>query len=239
MCSALKGGSTKLEQSASFKDANTSKNYEDFIKTYEILFHLKPCESIDEIFNKIDSILIIKYKINFLMLYRSIYTAIQFNYRSVELYFKIIERFDKEYSETKNMISKVFKSNHFNIQYNCNENAVRISLNKFLFPKNDLIKNIIMNDQIDNFKEYIMENEISNTIIRIPDFAELSPIKACCYFGSVNIFYFLISNLQTSITHDCLVYSIIGGNVDIINKCMESNKIDKKCLNSYIRKKEI
>ena len=118
MCSALKGGSTKLEQSASFKDANTSKNYEDFIKTYEILFHLKPCESIDEIFNKIDSILIIKYKINFLMLYRSIYTAIQFNYRSVELYFKIIERFDKEYSETKNMISKVFKSNHFNIQYN-------------------------------------------------------------------------------------------------------------------------
>ncbi|EAY07342.1 ankyrin repeat protein, putative [Trichomonas vaginalis G3] len=103
-----------------------------------------------------------------------------------------------------------------------------------------------MHDQIDKFKEYLTQNSISGGIfLQIPNFrnnaydygyfAELSLIEACAYFGSVNIFYFLISNQISEITENCRIYSVIGGNQDIINECMKENKMDIDCLRSIIR----
>ncbi|EAX89618.1 hypothetical protein TVAG_256980 [Trichomonas vaginalis G3] len=115
------------------------------------------------------------------------------------------------------------------------------------FETESSIEFIVMHDQIDKFKEYLTQNSISGDIfLEIPNFwynayhddgyyAELSLIEACAYFGSVNIFYFLISNQISKITEWCLSYSVIGGNQDIINECLKENKMDIDCLRSIIR----
>ena len=104
-----------------------------------------------------------------------------------------------------------------------------------------------MHDQIDKFKEYVAQHSISDdkdflkiTNFSIDDFYQdndvgLTLIEACAYFGSVNIFYFLISNDISKITENCLNYAVIGGNQDIINKCLKENKMDINCLRSIIR----
>ncbi|EAY15976.1 ankyrin repeat protein, putative [Trichomonas vaginalis G3] len=78
-----------------------------------------------------------------------------------------------------------------------------------------------MYDQIDKFKEYIIENQINDIRIDTPHFIGLSPIEACAYYGSVNIFNFLISNFDKKISDKCTRLSFIGGNIDIINECLK------------------
>ncbi|EAX98377.1 hypothetical protein TVAG_357460 [Trichomonas vaginalis G3] len=103
-----------------------------------------------------------------------------------------------------------------------------------------------MHDQIDKFKEYLTQNSISHddVFLEIPNlekvdyfnsFVELSLVETCAYFGSVNIFYFLISNHYCKITEKCLRYSVIGGNQDIINECLKENKMKIVCFRSIIR----
>ena len=110
-----------------------------------------------------------------------------------------------------------------------------------------------MHDQIDKFKEYISQNQIkNNAFISIPILtksddeilfdsypnhifsAVLSLIEACAYFGSINIFFFLLSNQKYTISKKCLRYAIIGRNTDIINECLKENQMDLKCLRNIV-----
>ncbi|EAY08764.1 ankyrin repeat protein, putative [Trichomonas vaginalis G3] len=86
-----------------------------------------------------------------------------------------------------------------------------------------------MNDKIDQFKEYISQHSFEYIPFKVLGFPILSPLEACCYFGSVNIFNFIISNYKQKITQECLKYSLIGGNTDIINESLKNNTIDKEC----------
>ncbi|EAX94157.1 ankyrin repeat protein, putative [Trichomonas vaginalis G3] len=90
-----------------------------------------------------------------------------------------------------------------------------------------------MHDQIDKFKEFILEHPIDDVFVRVPELY-LSPIEACSFFGSVNIFNFLISNLNYHITQKVTQYSFIGGNTDIINECLKVNQIDRESILNII-----
>lgn len=96
-----------------------------------------------------------------------------------------------------------------------------------------------MHDQIEDFKEFISENALEKIRIRIPVIpppliynfsSDLSAIEACCYFGSVNIFYFIITNLAGDVSEACLQLALIGGNTDIINECMKHQNLNPQCL---------
>ena len=91
-----------------------------------------------------------------------------------------------------------------------------------------------MNDQIDKFKEYVSHESIESFSANISVYQMHSPIEACCYFGSVNIFFFLLTNLNVAMTPKCLLYSIFGRNTDIINECMKNIKMNKYALESTI-----
>ena len=95
-----------------------------------------------------------------------------------------------------------------------------------------------MHDQIDCFEEYVSNHSITDLLMfcrfEFSLFERLSLLEACCYFGSVNIFFFLISNAECAITEKCLKASIFGGNIDIINECLKKQQIDKYCVNSSI-----
>ncbi|EAY03337.1 ankyrin repeat protein, putative [Trichomonas vaginalis G3] len=91
-----------------------------------------------------------------------------------------------------------------------------------------------MHDQIDKFKKYTVENTLHHVLIKILSDYSVPLLEACCYYGSVNIFFFLISNLDFQINQKCFQYSFIGGNTDIINECMKNYNIDRNCLNDIV-----
>ncbi|EAX97432.1 hypothetical protein TVAG_226760 [Trichomonas vaginalis G3] len=91
-----------------------------------------------------------------------------------------------------------------------------------------------MHDKIDDIKEYLSNNSLKNFRIEIPQVGHLPPLEACCYFGSVNIFFFLISIYNYEINKKCLRYSVIGGNINIIDECMKSEQIDKICMKDIL-----
>ncbi|EAX95794.1 ankyrin repeat protein, putative [Trichomonas vaginalis G3] len=193
------------------------KQYADFIEAFEKLFHIKSNEPIEDMCNIITNTLISKYQLSIKHLTMLIHAAIRYNYASGESYVKILEHIAP--------------------------NGKKIP--EIEFETESSIKYIVMHDQIDKFKEYLIQNSISDNYVflEIPNlgkydfsnFGKLSLIEICAYFGSVNIFYFLILNQINKITEKCLSYSVIGGNQDIINECLKENKMDIDCFRCIIR----
>ena len=77
-----------------------------------------------------------------------------------------------------------------------------------------------MHDQIDKLKNiYKYQKEMKKIksflkihILEYDYIVQLSLIEFCAYFGSANIFFFIISNPNYDITKKCLRYSLIGRN---------------------------
>ncbi|EAY11761.1 ankyrin repeat protein, putative [Trichomonas vaginalis G3] len=214
------------------------KQYEEYIETYERLFHIKSNESIEDTMNMITNVLISKYQIRIPDLILSLMTAIQYNSRSIDIYVKIINQILSKYTNTE------VKTTNFDdlINYTLltlikNENKIyQFEYDKDEYPKEDDVHYFIMNDQIDNFKEYLTQNSLEDIdeFLFNDEIGSLSALKACRYFGSVNIFNFLIKCCGNTITQECLELASIGGNIDIINECLKENQIDEFCFLSII-----
>ncbi|EAY00638.1 hypothetical protein TVAG_134280 [Trichomonas vaginalis G3] len=188
-----------------------AKPYSDFNGAFEKLFHIKFNDSVEDMHNIITNVLISKYQITKNQLSQIILKAFRYNYVSGENYIKIFKNigFDNKLSD-------------------------------LTFPLEGSVEFIVMHDQIDKFKEYISQRELKNDIfLEIPDLNsgfrfKLSLIETCAYFGSVNIFFFLISNQNYTISERCLQFSLFGRNTDIINECLKGNKMDKDCLRDIV-----
>lgn len=74
------------------------KKYDDFITTYEKLFHIQENESIDEVFNLIKTVLVEKYKSPILKIIKNIINSMFYNYRELGQYVELANRIFKEYS---------------------------------------------------------------------------------------------------------------------------------------------
>ncbi|EAY09323.1 ankyrin repeat protein, putative [Trichomonas vaginalis G3] len=61
-------------------------------------------------------------------------------------------------------------------------------------------------------------------------FSTNSLLALCCYHGSVNCFKFLITEFDSPITQDCLLYSFLSGNPDIIHKCLKAEQPNETCM---------
>ncbi|EAX87695.1 hypothetical protein TVAG_367070 [Trichomonas vaginalis G3] len=221
------------------KRMNFLEKYRDFIETYEKLYQMKADESIEVIFNCINLVLINKYKIPPRQIIFSIIRAIHYNYRCMEQYVIILNKIVSKYSLIcKYLLNDIIENKDLGKIMIQNPKKV-VQSNQFYFDENSFSKEneidyIIMHDQIDKFREYSVEKTLNDVLIKIHTNSSVSLIEACCYYGSVNIFYFLISNTKSKITKDCLHYSIIGGNTDIINECLKNNKIAEYYLNEIV-----
>ncbi|EAY08855.1 ankyrin repeat protein, putative [Trichomonas vaginalis G3] len=58
----------------------------------------------------------------------------------------------------------------------------------------------------------------------------ISLLELCCYHGSYEYFQFLRTKFQSIITPNCLRYSFLGGNPDIMNECLKVQIPDNKCM---------
>ncbi|EAY05390.1 hypothetical protein TVAG_131240 [Trichomonas vaginalis G3] len=188
-----------------------AKPYSDFIEAFEKLFLIKYNESVEDMCNIITNVLISKYQLTKNQLSTIIIKALHYNYASNENYIKILK--------------------NINIDY--------MKLPELAFPLEGSIEFTVMHDQIDRFKEYISQKDLKNdNFLEIPwsekNSYHISLIEACAYFGSVNIFFFLISNQKYTISKNCLRYSLIGRNTDIINECLKENQMDIECLRNIV-----
>ncbi|EAY22176.1 hypothetical protein TVAG_093500 [Trichomonas vaginalis G3] len=205
-------------------EANYEKKYADFIGTLEKLFCKKSNESVEDMSNLISNVLISKYQLSLKSLEKIIKLAGQCNYAYVESYFKILELICSKCTKITELKSKL--------------------------PMEGSVEYMVMHDQIDKFKEYVSQKDVkfSLDIIDLKDFeglndqdldacdsTNLSLFEACAYFGSVNIFIFLISTQQPKISKKVLLYSLIGRNTDIINECMKHKKMNIDCLRFIVR----
>ena len=208
--------------------------YDDYIRTNEMLYHLKTEESLEELTNMIISVLVNKYKMPINDLIMSILNAIKFNYGSTKLYIQILNHLSNEYQIFSKRLLSIevldFASNYLKKDHTNNMINLWIETSSEALEVQEMIKN----DDIQKFKVYALMKPITDISIAIPCFQSLSPIEACCYFGSVNIFYYLKTNMNTKITKKCIRYSFIGGNIAIINECQVYHQIDKICLKFII-----
>ncbi|EAY19410.1 hypothetical protein TVAG_101280 [Trichomonas vaginalis G3] len=201
-------------------DLESIKQYDDFISAYDKLFHTKPNESDGEYLKLINDCIIDKYKTPKQPLIKSLFNAIIYNYRSLPKYSKIINYFCEK-----------FKIDPFNEWHKISNYSTNIETS---FPKEDNVRYLIMYDDIEKFKDYVIQKPLENFYFHVGSIVFDSFIEYSAYFGSVNIFNFLRMNFQMEITDHCLEKAIICGNTDIINECMKHNEIDANCVAAAI-----
>ena len=211
------------------------KHYEDLIFAYNKIFHLKESDIFEEIWNIIAKILIKKYNVKIIALVNHLDSSMSYNYRSVKFYAKIINHIFAIYSNSEineRYCSSFSEFYGFKFVKN-NANILQIDLNSIQFPKQNEMHFFIMYDQIDKFKEYIVNNTFVDTIEIFPHY-RLTPLEASAYYGSVNVFNFLLSNFGQKISTNCLNFALISGNTDIINECLKVQKIDRSLLRDIL-----
>ena len=161
------------------------KQFDDFIEIYEKLYHIEPNESIEEILDLLIDCLIDKYNRTTDQIISSILRTAKYNYRSIRVYSQILNEILDLDSHSSRYVLMKYKPLIKYYRY----------IVTLKFPKESDIEIIIMNDQIDKFKEYIIDKDISDISINLLNLKEKSLLEVCAYFGAVNIFYFHHLNL--------------------------------------------
>lgn len=203
---------------------------------------MKPNDSALDMFDSLKTILIQKYKMPFHILFGSINNAELYNYRALFKYIKILQCFKDEIPEqdifTKKHLESIAKRFNAEIKfssphrYRTNTNKIYVDELKSCFPTIDSLEDIIMQDDIEKFKELSFSTNIYRTKVKY--FISLgitSILEACAYFGSTNIFFYVLANdPESQITVICTELAFVGGDVDIINECMKFHNPNMRCL---------
>ncbi|EAY09530.1 ankyrin repeat protein, putative [Trichomonas vaginalis G3] len=212
--------------------------YSDYIKTVEQLFHMNPNDSIEEILVNINTILLDKYKIKFNRLLAAITSAIKFNFRSAFLYASLFNKICRDHSINYHSINYHIADSRNSLQlcfpesFKEKNSIAQIDSNDIRFPKEDTIHYMIMHDQIDKIKETSLNIDFEKHDFEISTqhFLDMSILEACAYYGSINTFFFLISNYQFKIDSGVLEFAYIGNNHDIIKECLKHTEPDSVCM---------
>ncbi|EAY20620.1 hypothetical protein TVAG_163160 [Trichomonas vaginalis G3] len=103
--------------------------------------------------------------------------------------------------------------------------------------KNTILK-VIMNDDLSSFIFWVEHDEFDeaqkiNSNLLFPS-QQLDLIQLCCYYGSVDCFKLLLTKYDTYISQDCLSFSFLGGNPDIMYQCLKVQYPDEYCMRNAI-----
>ncbi|EAX85728.1 ankyrin repeat protein, putative [Trichomonas vaginalis G3] len=212
---------------------------------YNALYRLKTNdeEKLNALYKKIRQNLIDSYQIQPDVIINDISELSIYNNRYMKSYLAIAKQIVDEYHLNQvNKINMVFNYLFYK-EYNIvlNENGQK-SFNDFedshyssdIHEQNTIYRSIMDDDKISliTFTEregFDKNQELKSDLY--PYSAEgLSLLELCCYHGSADCFKFLITKFQSEITPDCLRFSFLSGNQDIMNECLKVQKPDKICM---------
>ncbi|EAX96479.1 hypothetical protein TVAG_277600 [Trichomonas vaginalis G3] len=63
-----------------------------------------------------------------------------------------------------------------------------------------------------------------------PTLVPYSLLELCCYHGAIDCFKFLRTKYNSKITDQCLSFSFLSGNAEIINECLKTRKPDNSTM---------
>ncbi|EAY15284.1 hypothetical protein TVAG_394270 [Trichomonas vaginalis G3] len=92
------------------------------------------------------------------------------------------------------------------------------------FMDNDLKRFIYFTGRDDFDKNQKLESDL------YPFSKELSLLELCCYYGAVDCFKLLRTKFNSEITSQCLEFSFLGGNPEIMNECLKYQKPNLECM---------
>ncbi|EAX91499.1 hypothetical protein TVAG_285510 [Trichomonas vaginalis G3] len=102
---------------------------------------------------------------------------------------------------------------------------------------NYLIKKFFLNDNIEEFKKYIVDNPLPASLYFCEKY--ITPFKACCKFGAVNTFNFIRNNMPdfNELLDISLFREVVKGkNLDMINEFLKNNiRFDGQCVQTMIQ----
>ncbi|EAY13858.1 ankyrin repeat protein, putative [Trichomonas vaginalis G3] len=211
---------------------------------YDALYRLKTNdeEKLNAIYKKIKQNLIDSYRIPPGETINKISQLSIYNNRYMKSYLAIVKQIVYEcHLNQVNKISEVFNYlfyKEYNIVLNENE---RKSFNDFedshyssdIHEQKTIYRSIMDDDKISFIIFTEREGFDKNQKLKsdlYPYSRGISLLELCCYYGSVDCFKFLITKFQSEITPNCLRYSFLGGNPDIMNECLKVQKPDDKCM---------
>ncbi|KAI5540788.1 proteasome regulatory particle assembly [Trichomonas vaginalis G3] len=223
--------------------------YTGYNDVYNDLYRLKTNdeEKLNAIYKKIKQNLIDSYHIPPDAIITAISQLSIYNNRYMKSYLAIAKQIVDEYHLNHvNKISRVFDylfykgySTLLNENWKNLYNFYEVAHYSSDIHDQKTIHRSIMNDDkiaLINFTEregFYKNQKLTSDLYPFSGFG-ISLLELCCYHGSVDCFKFLRMKFQSEITPDCLRYSFLGGNQDIINECLKVQKPDEVCMECAI-----
>ncbi|EAX91611.1 ankyrin repeat protein, putative [Trichomonas vaginalis G3] len=212
---------------------------------FDALYRLKTNdeEKLNAIFKKIKQNLIDSYQIPPDAIITEISQLSIYNNRYMKSYLVIAKQIVDEYHLNHvNEINRVFNYLFYK-EYNIvlNENGQK-SFNDFedshyssdIHNQKTIHRSIMDDDKIAliNFteKEGFDKDQKLKSYLYPYSRVGFSLLELCCYHGSVDCFKFLRTKFQSEINRNCLRYSFLGGNPEIMNECLKVQKPDDVCM---------
>ncbi|EAY16335.1 ankyrin repeat protein, putative [Trichomonas vaginalis G3] len=223
------------------KYSELRSKYKYFIDSFNALYQLKAEneEDLNKIYKMIKTELIDSRKYLPVNIIRDIINIIPFNNRYTKEYLSLAKLISDDYhiKEVNNVID--ISNFLFYKEYG-------IKLTKFYEFENNNIENLdvltentiyraIMNNDLERFISFTElegfdKNQRLKSELYPCFFKDYSLLELCCYHGAVDCFKFLRTRFNLKITEECLEFSFLGGNQEIMSECLKYQKPNKMCM---------
>ncbi|EAY19107.1 hypothetical protein TVAG_189980 [Trichomonas vaginalis G3] len=216
--------------------------FSGYIDVFNALYRLKTNgeEKLNEIYKNI-TILIDSYQFPPDKLTTVIFEISIYNNRYMKSYLAIAKHIVDEYHlkqvrEIKSVFNYLFYKEYNIVLGRDDELSFKeynnVHLSSDIHDKNTIHRYIMDDDKM----AFISSTESDEFDSNLQLYSELYPngqnslLELCCYYGAVDCFKFLRTKFQSRITSNCLKYSFLGGNQDIMHECMKAKKPDYWCM---------
>ncbi|EAY03946.1 hypothetical protein TVAG_314760 [Trichomonas vaginalis G3] len=213
---------------------------------YNALYRLKTNdeEKLNAIYKKIKQNLIDSYHIPPDAIITEISELSIYNNRYMKSYLVIAKQIVDEYHLNHvKRINRVFNYLFYKEYSTVLNEKEETSFNDFedshyssdIHNQNSIHRSIMDDDKIAliNFTEregFDKDQKLKSDLYPFLEGHGISLLELCCYHGSVDCFKFLRTKFESEITRNCLRYSFLSGNPEIMNECLKVQKPGEGCM---------
>ncbi|EAY02448.1 hypothetical protein TVAG_044670 [Trichomonas vaginalis G3] len=226
------------------QDTNTNKYdelrniYKYYIDSYTALYRLKTEneEELNTIYNMIKTELIDSNNYFPKSIVRDILNIIPYNNRYTKSYLYLAKRITDDYHVTEvnkipTICSFLFYKEYGITLYKYKKFKEIQFQNPNIHSENNIFTAIMDNDK-ERFIQFIerddfdKEKTLYNSLYPIVD-KGATLLELCCYHGAVDCFKLLRTKFDSQIAHNCIDFSFLGRNQEIMSECLKHQKPDE------------
>ncbi|EAX95927.1 hypothetical protein TVAG_360880 [Trichomonas vaginalis G3] len=224
--------------------------YKYYIDSYDALYQLKTEneEELNKIYIMIKTDLIDSKIYLPQNLIKDILNIIPYNNRYVKSYLYlaklIYDDFHVEDVRKVELISFYLFYKEYGIKLNNSDNFEKYNFGKLDIHSEDTIYRAIMYNDKERFilsteRDDFDKNQKLKSDLYPYSHVGYSLLELCCYHGAVDCFKLLRTKFNSEITQECLQFSFLGGNPEIISECLKYQTPDRFCMEYAIISRNI